>query len=170
MAKTTVTVDVGSGVNPFAVHTSWSKRRKLRLFANMLKQVAAGGGTFTATSGPTARGTHPSVRVGLTQASGTLTFSGASGTVGGSINGVAITVATGASDAATAAAWAAAVNASTNPLVSGLVTATATGGVASITSGLVGAVGNQTTLAASGTGVTASGARLTGGTSTILTF
>lgn len=97
------------------------------------------------------------------QASGTLTISSGSGTVGGSINGVAITVTWGTSDTATAAALAAAINASTNALVKGIVTAKAASGVVTITSVDATKTANAITLAASGTGVTASGARLTGG-------
>lgn len=97
-------------------------------------------------------------------ASGTLTLASSSGTVGGSINGVSVTVAWGTSDTATATALAAAINASVNALVAGHVTATSLNGVVTVTAANKGIVGNAITLAASGTNVTASGARLTGGT------
>lgn len=97
-------------------------------------------------------------------ATGTVTFSSASGTVGATINGVAVTVTASGGDTATAAAFAAAVNNSANPLVNLNVTATSVAGVATLTSRRQDASGNQTTLAATGTGVTVSGARLTGGT------
>lgn len=109
-------------------------------------------------------------RVSQTAATGTLTLSTASGTVGGVINGVTITVTYATSDANTASLIAAAINASTNPLVQGLVSASAASGVVTITSLVAGTAGNMTTLAASGTGVTASGARLTGGLTTTYTF
>lgn len=105
---------------------------------------------------------------GGVRATGTLTFSGASGTVGGSINGVSITVTAAGGDANTAALWVAAVRASVNPLVAGVVTVSNVAGVATVQAVQYGATGNSITLAASGTGVTASGARLTGGTSATL--
>ncbi len=105
---------------------------------------------------------------GGARASGTLTFSSASGTVGGNINGVAITVTAAGGDTNTAALWVAAVQASTNPLVQGMVTASNVGGVATIQAVQYGTTGNAITHTASGTGVTASGARLSGGTSAAL--
>lgn len=98
-----------------------------------------------------------------TAASGTVTLSGASGTVGATINGKSITVTYATSDANTASLLAAAINASTDALVSGWVTASAASGVATITATQKSAWGNAITLAASGTGATASGSRLTGG-------
>lgn len=103
------------------------------------------------------------------KASGTLTLSGASGTVGGNINGVAVTVTASGGDTATAAALAAAINASVNPLVAGIVTASSALGVVTITAVQYGLTGNSITLSASGTGVTQSGARLAGGVSTGMT-
>lgn len=102
-------------------------------------------------------------------ATGTLTLSSASGTVGGIINGVTVTVTASGGDTATAAALAAAINASGNPLVSGSVIATSALGVVTLTARQPGPSGNAITLAASGTGVTASGARLAGGASTAYT-
>jgi phage tail sheath gpL-like len=110
------------------------------------------------------------VRATAVAASGTLTISSGSGTVGGSINGVSNTVTWATDDATTATALAAAINASSNALIQNLVTASASGGVVTITSTIPGAVGNCMTLTASGTGVTASGARLTGGSSTVLSY
>jgi phage tail sheath gpL-like len=97
------------------------------------------------------------------QASGTVTLSSASGTVGATINGVSTTVTASGGDTATATALAAAINASANALIAGLYTAAAAAGVVTITAVSKGALGNATTLAASGTGATASGTRLTGG-------
>lgn len=98
-----------------------------------------------------------------TKASGTITMATSSGTVGATINGVAITVTWATSDTNSAALLAAAINASSNALVSGYVTATSAAGVVTITATQKSAWGNAITLAASGTNVTASGARLTGG-------
>lgn len=108
--------------------------------------------------------------VAQTQATGTLTLASGSGTVGVTINGVAVTVTWATSDTASATALAAAINASGNALVSKHVTATSAAGVVTLTAINPGYVGNAITIAASGTGATASGARLTGGTSTSYTF
>lgn len=97
-------------------------------------------------------------------ASGTVTLATASGAVGAIINGVTVTATWATSDANSASLIAAAINASTNALVQHHVTASASGAVVTITSAKKGIGGNTITLAASGTGVTASGARLTGGT------
>jgi hypothetical protein len=97
-------------------------------------------------------------------AAGTLTLAAAAGTVGVTINGVAVTVAFAVSDTATATALAAAIVASVNDLVGKHVTATSLAGVVTITSKIPGFAGNAVTIVASGTGATASGARLTGGT------
>lgn len=96
-------------------------------------------------------------------ASGTVTISSGTGSITATINGVAIAVTWGTSDTATATALAAAINASTNALVKGLVTATSAAGVVTVKAFQPGKLGNAITLAASGTGATASGARLTGG-------
>lgn len=133
--------------------TTKSGRSKLRDFAHLAKGMAAG---FFG------RGTSVAY-AGAAQAAGTLTLSTASGTVGGTINGVAVTVTASGGDTATAAAIAAAINASTNPLVSQHATATSSGAVVTVTALHAGSAGNAVTLAASGTGVTASGVRLTGG-------
>lgn len=109
-------------------------------------------------------GVHGLTLVQNGQAAGTLTLSTASGAVGGTINGVTVTATAAGGDTATAALIAAAINASTNPLVANHVTATSAGAVVTVTSKYPGHAGNAVTLAASGTGVTASGARLAGGT------
>lgn len=99
----------------------------------------------------------------LVQASGTVTFTGSTGTVGATIGGTLVTVTWATSDAASATALAAAINANTT--VNKWVVATTTGltGVITLTALSGGAVGNNITLALSGTGVTVSGAKLTGG-------
>ncbi len=79
------------------------------------------------------------------------------------INGVAITVTWATDDATTATALTAAINASSNALVQNLVTASLSGLVITITAVVPGKTGNAITLACTGTGITASGARLTGG-------
>lgn len=107
-------------------------------------------------------------------ASGTITLSSSSGVLTATINGVAC--ATGSlagTDAENATALAAAINASANALVAGIVTASASGAVVTVTSVDKSKTANAITLAASGTGATASGARLTAGsngTETSYTF
>jgi phage tail sheath gpL-like len=157
-AIATVTVETSDGaLSPFAsgVVTA-SKKGRLQKFANILNAAASG----------LRRGT---VRYGTAVAAGTLTLSGGSGAVGGVINGVTVTATWATSDAVSAGLVAAAINASANPLVSEHVTAAANGAVVTLTSRRAGPGGNAVTLVASGTGVTASGARLTGGTETTLT-
>ena len=97
-------------------------------------------------------------------AHGTVTLSGASGTVGATINGVSITVAYATSDTNTAALLKTAINASANALVAPFVTATSALGVVTVTAKTPGTAGNTITLAATGTGALASGNRLSGGT------
>ena len=109
--------------------------------------------------------------VGTAAAAGTVTYSSGAGAQTIVINGVTVfNQAWVTSDTATAAAAAAAINASTNPLIQNLVTATSSAGVVTITQTQKGTVGNSTTLAVTGTGATASGTRLTGGTLTSYTF
>lgn len=96
-------------------------------------------------------------------ASGTLTISSGSGSVGGTIGGTSVTVTWATSDTASAAALATAIKA--NSTVNKWVTASSNAGVVTITCLEKTVIGNNITLVASGTGVTASGARLTGGTS-----
>lgn len=160
--KSTVTVDVGEGVDPFSRNTP--ARSRIRAFAALLKTVI-GGGLNSRTS------QRPTIRAGTAQASGTVTIASGSGAITVTINGVTAASETWAtSDAATAAALAADINASADALVSGHVTAAAEDGVLTVTAKSKGVEGNAITLAASGTGATASGARLTGGTSTTFTF
>lgn len=95
-------------------------------------------------------------------ASGTLTISSGSGAVGGTIGGTAKTVTWATSDTASAAALVTAINADTT--LNKYVLATSAAGVVTITAVSPGQIGNGITLTASGTGVTASGAKLSGGT------
>lgn len=158
MAIATVTVETSDGaLSPFAAGVvTASKKGRLQSFARMLNAAASG----------LRRGT---VRYGTSVPTGTLTLSGASGAVGGVINGVTVTATYATSDANTASLIAAAINASANALVNEHVTASASGAVVTLTAKRAGAGGNAVTLVASGTGVTASGARLTGGSDTTLT-
>lgn len=99
-------------------------------------------------------------------ASGTVTISSGSGSIAAIINGVTISVTWATSDTNTATLLAAAINASVNALVAPFVSATSALGVVTITADQKGVQGNSITLAASGTGATASGARLAGGSET----
>lgn len=96
-------------------------------------------------------------------ATGTWTTASGSGSQTCTINGVVFTSVWATSDTVAAAAMAALINASVSALVAGLVIATAALGVVTITTARLGVFGNAVTIAASGTGATASGARLTGG-------
>lgn len=114
-----------------------------------------------------ATGTYADTRVTVTQggvqATGTVTYSSASGTTTVTINAVAFSQTTG-TDAARAAQAATDINASANALISGILTASSVAGVLTITATAHGKTGNSITMAATGTGATASGSRLTGGT------
>lgn len=101
------------------------------------------------------------------KASGTVTISSGSGSIAAVINGVSISVTWATSDNNTASLLAAAINASANALVAGLVTASAATNVVTITAVEKAVCGNAMTLSATGTGATASGARLTGGVSPV---
>jgi phage tail sheath gpL-like len=103
------------------------------------------------------------IRQTAVPATGTVTLSTASGTLTATINGVAITATASGGDTNSAALLAAAINASSNALVTHHVSASSSGAVVTITAKVPGYVGNAITLAGSGTGVTASGARLTNG-------
>ncbi len=130
------------------------------------------GQPFGTTRGLTT-GTAGDIRLHLwgnltNNASGTLALSSASGSVGGAINGAsAITVTASGGDVATATALAAAINASVDVLVAGIVTASnVVGGTATanvvVTYKNYSPAGDLITLVASGSGVTASGATLSG--------
>lgn len=153
MPVATVTLKTAAGANPLA--GTRPARERIRKFAILIQN-----GFFGTFQG---RGTY---RLGIVQASGTITISGTDqGTYTTTINGVGINATGGATDTLTAAAIATAINASTNALVQYIVTATSAAGVVTITSSAAGTIGNCITLAATaGTGATASGARLTGGT------
>lgn len=95
----------------------------------------------------------------------TVTYVAPSGAQTIVINGVTVYSATaGASATATATAAAAAINASSNALISGHVRALSTAGVVTVYALNTGLRGNAVTISATGTGATANGARLAGGT------
>lgn len=158
MANTIISI---SHPSPFNLKLDGASRRRneaIQLVVGFLRGLVSG----------TQKGTAVTINAGtstsaLAAASGTVTYVTPSGTQTVTINGVAITAASGASAALTAAAVAAAINASTNALVQYLVAAVPTAGVVTIVALQPGITGNTITLAASGTGATASGARLTGG-------
>jgi hypothetical protein len=129
---------------------------------------------FLAFLGGILSGSYPGAsgfEVAQTQATGTITLSSASGNLTATINGVATgNVAFATSDANTASLLAAAINALSSALVTNHITAAASGAVVTVTAKHPGHPGNAITLACSGTGATASGARLTGGTSTTYTL
>ena len=161
MSSTLVVISHTTPIHSQVVGNSKTNLSKLENFISALKSGAIVGLSVDVLAN--ASGTP-------TAASGTLTLSTASGTVGGSINGVSITVSASGGDTATATALKNAINANTNALVSGFVTASSNAGVVTITATQKSAWGNAITLTASGTGVTASGARLTGGAGGLGTY
>ena len=152
--KYVVNVSGADGDDPII---STQKRENLLAIARQLRAVASGHKPVIY---------NIDVRDAAVLATGTVTLSGGSGTITATINGVAIAITWATSDTNSAALLAAAINASTNALVKNIVTATSAAGVVTISAVVPGVVGNCVTLAASGTGATASGARLTGGTET----
>lgn len=101
---------------------------------------------------------------GAVAATGTVTFTAVTGTVGATVDGTAVTVTSlNLDDGLSAAAFSTAVNASVNTLIDGHVTASVSGEIVTLTADHAGISGNAITLAASGSGVSASGARLTAG-------
>jgi uncharacterized protein YdbL (DUF1318 family) len=147
-----------AGPNPVV---TGNKRLTLR---NVIKQISGFLNGQRLSSGGSA-----TLEVGTAAATGTVTISSGSGAVGATINGTLVTVTWATSDTASAAALAVAINAAA-AIVSSHVTATSAAGVVTLTSKFPGPAGNAVTLALSGTGVTVSGARLAGGTSTSFTF
>lgn len=158
MANTIISISHPSPFNLKLEGTARRRNEAIGLVVNFLRGLVSG----------TQKGTAVTINAGtattsLVAASGTVTYVGPSGTQTVTINGVNITAASGASAALTAIAVAQAINASTNALVQYFVTAVPVAGVVTITALQPGITGNAITLAASGTGATASGARLTGG-------
>jgi hypothetical protein len=119
----------------------------LRQYANWL--VSALAGTAKVQGFEAMQNTAAAKR-----AAALLVYSGASGTVGITINGVNVTVATGASDTATMTSTVAAVNASSNALVQYLVEASNTRGTVALASVVAGTklqLGQYEFVAVSGT-------------------
>ncbi len=102
-------------------------------------------------------------------ASGWVNFSGGVGTVGATIDSNLVTVSWATSDAATASAWATAVNATV--ALEGDVYAVYTSGNPRVAlyAATKGTAGNSLTLVKSGTGVSVSGATLSGGLGCVIT-
>lgn len=94
-------------------------------------------------------------------ATGTITMATSSGVVGATIGGTLVTVTWAISDANSQVLLAEAINA--NATVNKWVYATASGAVCTLTALQPGVLGNNVTLVLSGTNVTVSGAKLTGG-------
>lgn len=130
----------------------------------LLQQLAR---TLMGFAGGVANLTSTSLSHGAVEATGTITIATGPGAVGGTINGTLVTVVYATSDTATAAALAVAINAAAD-IVSKHVVATSALGVVTLTAKYPGHAGNAITLAASGTGTTVSGARLTGGAATLV--
>lgn len=125
--------------------------------------LASSDGTDLAVSGARLTGGLKAQSEGA-QATGTVTISSGSGATAATINGVACSVTWASSDDNTATLLANKINeTASNALIGHLVVATAATNVVTITAVQGGVSGNAITLSASGTGVTASGARLTGG-------
>lgn len=158
MANTIISI---SHPSPFNLGINGAARKgnpAVQLVIGFLKALVAGpkkGTALTINAG--------TATTSLASATGTVTLSSSSGTVGATVNGVSVTVSYSTSDTVTAGLLAAAINASSNALVKYLVAATSAAGVVTIVALQPGITGNCITLAASGTGATASGARLTGG-------
>lgn len=164
------TVHSNTGVNPVAIFNLLLNTGRLRS-----PIVAAGAGTKMLTAAnliDTMRqlasgGQDPltlTARVTPVSASGTVTIASGTGAITAIINGVSIAITWATSDTVSAALLAAAINASVNALVAGFVTATSAAGVVTITAAEKGLQANAITLSATGTGATASVARLAGGT------
>lgn len=103
-----------TGGHDLLSHPRTGFRQKMREFAEELAAATQGSG---------GAGRAYTVRRGVIRAGGTLTLSGASGTVGGVINGVTLTDTYATSDTVTAGLVATAIRASTNALIQNVVTA-----------------------------------------------
>lgn len=170
MASTVITVKGHLG-NDLPASATVDKRDAFRRIAGHFEALAAGGAVSSAVD----------QRVSAVQATGTFTLASVLATHTCSINGVTFTAVAGAAganqfsiDGATdtddATALAAAINASASALVSNHVTASSSGAVVTITAKQYGHAGNAITIAGGQASVTASGARLTGGSETLTTY
>ena len=148
------------------------KHAQAQRIINYLDSLQTGTELAASASAP------PSINVvvqdAAVRASGTFTLATVIATNTVVINGVTFTCVAsgatgnqfnvGASDTLTAVNLAAAINTSVTALVSGYVTASSSGAVVTVTSAFYGTEGNQCTISSGGATITASGARLTGGT------
>lgn len=154
MSSITLTISgLGPTASDFRLGVNPDPREQLERLSTILDGIQ--GGNYAATFDISSSTTN------AVKASGTLTLSSASGTVGGTIGGTAVTVTASGGDTVTAAAIAAAINANTT--VNKLCYATSSAAVVTVTANLAGPVGNKITLVASGTGVTASAGTLASG-------
>lgn len=163
MATTTISIDHTTASN-FPVKQSDTARQVLNKLANLLSGLAGGAyrGSEFAVSQTPASGTLTLNGVGGMAATGSYTFSSATGTTTATVNGVAFQQTTG-TDAARATALAAAITASTDPSIQGVVTAVAASTSVNLTAVAKGTAGNSSTTTATGTGLSAAGATLSGG-------
>ncbi len=156
---TKYTIEINDGDRPQPIIAGNRRESPLRL-AQLLTDLASGSKT-----GVTLKARNTAVA-----ASATVTLATSSGTITAIINGVSVAITWATSDTNSAALLAAAINASTDALVQHHVTATSALGVVTITAVTPGRVGNTITLDGTGTNVTESALRLTGGTDTIVTL
>lgn len=123
--------------------------------------AASGTVTLTDVGGTAASGSLLMSNVGGAAASGTITFSGSTGAWTATVNGVAFGRSSAGDDDAEGDYLATQILG--DPTLSLILSAANDGGVVTITALAKGTAGNAYTLAVTGTGVTRSGATLTGG-------
>lgn len=153
MASVTVTISGLDSLDGFGLSAGAAQEQMQRLLS-VIRGVRNGAYPATVTINTS---TANSVR-----GAATLTLSGASGSVGGVINGTTVTATAAGGDTASAALVAAAINA--NATVNKLVSATSAGAVVTVTANVPGVQGSAISFAASGTGVSASGGGKLAGT------
>jgi len=135
---------------------------------NAITTTATGTGA-TAGAARLTGGTDGTAQVTAAKASGTFTTSSGSGAQVVVINGASITSTWATSDTVAAAALARLILASEAVGIRGVVTATSAAGVVTVTALRPGTTGNSVTTTASGTGMTAAQAKLTGGLEAVST-
>jgi phage tail sheath gpL-like len=151
MALTVIVIDSSRDCGTLSF-SDWGKHRVAQELETLLSSSATGSHT----------GVSLQVGAASVYATGTLTLSTASGAVGGTIGGTLVTATAAGGDTASAALIAAAINA--DATVNKYASATSVGAVVTVKAAIPGTIGNGITLVASGTGVTASGAKLGAGT------
>jgi phage tail sheath gpL-like len=162
MADYVFKVTIPYSIVPSLLVDSAQPRESCMRIGRLFRRVGGGG------AGGTASVVCDTGTSGAVAASGTLTISGGAGAVGGTIGGTLVTVAHTGNDTTSATALAAAIMADVT--VNKYVSATSALGVVTVTAIQPGTIGNGITLVASGTGVTASGAKLANGAATRTTF